>query len=94
MKFKWWYGALILAFILAALSPLASSWPDGLEWVANDQGFAGKAADAPYQFIPDYVVPGVRGDTLATILAGILGVLILFGICYGLARLLRAKNET
>jgi hypothetical protein len=94
VKFKWWYGVLILAFLLVALSPLASSWPDGMERVAEDQGFAEKSADAPYQFIPDYVVSGMRGDALPTILAGILGVLILFGVGYGLARLLRAKNET
>jgi len=93
MKLKWWHGALALAFLLVVLSPLASSWPDGLEHVAEDQGFADKAADGPYQFIPDYVVPGVRSNALATILAGIIGMLMLFGIGYGLARLLRSKNE-
>ncbi|MBM3153768.1 MAG: hypothetical protein FJ008_00365 [Chloroflexi bacterium] len=93
MRLKWWHGVLVLTFLLVLLSPLASSWPDGLERVAEDYGFAEKAADSPYQFIPDYVVPGVRSDALATILAGMIGTLILFGIGYGLARLLRSKNE-
>ncbi|MBM3165941.1 MAG: hypothetical protein FJZ83_00025 [Chloroflexi bacterium] len=93
MKLQWWYGALALALLLAVLSPLASSWPDGLERVAEDKGFAEKAVGTPYQFIPDYVVPGMRSNALATILAGVIGVLILFGIGYGLAKVLRSKNE-
>lgn len=93
MKFKWWYGAIILALLLAILSPLASSAPDGLEKVAEDKGFVGKALRPVYKIIPDYVVPGVTNEAVATILAGILGTLILLGIGYGLAKLLRAKSE-
>ena len=90
---KWWHGALILAFILAILSPLASSSPDGLERVAEDRGFIDTSLEAPYKIIPDYVMPGVTNKAVATILAGILGTLILFGIGYGLAKLLKAKGE-
>jgi hypothetical protein len=93
MKFKWWYGALILAFLLAILAPLASSSPDGLEKVAEDKGFVGKALGPVFEVIPDYAVPGVTNEAVATVLAGILGALILFGIGYGLAKLLRAKSE-
>ena len=93
MKFKWWYGALLLALLLAVLSPLASSSPDGLEKVAEDKGFMAGALEPIFNIIPDYVVPGVASETLATILAGVIGILILFGVGYGLARLLKAKNE-
>jgi len=93
MKFKWWYGSLLLVLLLVILSPLASSSPDGLERVAEDKGFIGRALEPVINIIPDYVVPGVANETLATILAGIIGILILFGISYGLARLLKAKNE-
>lgn len=93
MKFQWWHAALMLTLALAMLSPLASSSPDGLERVAEDKGFIGKALDAWYQLIPDYVMPGVANETAATILAGILGTLILFIIGYGLAKLLKAKSE-
>ena len=93
MKFKWWYGALILALLLAILSPLASSSPDGLERVAEDKGFIGSALDPFFEVVPDYVLPGVTNEALATILAGILGTLVLFGIGYGLAKLLMAKSE-
>ena len=93
MKFKWWHGALILALFLAILSPLASSSPDGLERVAEDEGFIDTAFEAPYEVIPDYVMPGVANEAVATILAGIIGTLILFSIGYGLAKLLKAKGE-
>ena len=93
MKFKWWHGALILALFLALLSPLASSSPDGLEKVAEDKGFIDTALEASYNIIPDYAIPGIANDAVATILAGIIGTLVLFGIGYGLAKLLKAKDE-
>jgi hypothetical protein len=93
MKFKWWHGALILALLLAILSPLASSSPDGLERVAEDKGFIGTTLEPFFEIVPDYVIPGVTNEAVATILAGIVGTLILFGIGYGLAKLLRAKDE-
>jgi hypothetical protein len=92
MKFKWWHGVLILALFLALLSPLASSSPDGLERVAEDKGFMETAREAVFEVIPDYVLPGVGNEAGATILAGIIGTLMLFGIGYGLARLLKAKR--
>jgi len=94
MKFKWWHGALILALFLAILSPLASSSPDGLEKVAEGKGFIDTAIQSSYEIIPDYVIPGIANDAVATILAGIIGTLVLFGIGYGLAKLLKAKGET
>jgi hypothetical protein len=93
MKFKWWHGALILALLLAILSPLASSSPDGLERMAEDKGFISTALGPFFKVVPDYVIPGVTNEALATILAGIVGTLILFGIGYGLAKLLSARRE-
>jgi VIT1/CCC1 family predicted Fe2+/Mn2+ transporter len=92
VKFKWWHGALILALLLAILSPLASSSPDGLEKVAEDKGFISVALGPFFRVVPDYLIPGVTNEALATILAGIVGTLVLFGIGYGLAKLLRAKK--
>ena len=93
MKFKWWHGALILALLLAILSTLASSSPDGLERVAEDKGFIRTALGPFFEVVPDYVIPGVTNEALATILAGIVGTLVLFGIGYGLAKLLRVRRE-
>lgn len=73
-----WIAGLLLAIALAVASPLASSHPDGLEWVAEQKGFLETARDPLYNLIPDYVMPGISNEALATILAGILGALIVF----------------
>jgi hypothetical protein len=48
------------------LSPLASSHPDGLEWVAGQHGFIEVAREAVYNIIPDYTMPGIVNPALAT----------------------------
>ena len=69
-------GGLVVAVLLAVLSPLASTHPDGLEWVAEEHGFLGTALQAPFHIMPDYVFPGIPNDRLATVVAGIVGVLV------------------
>ncbi len=94
MKSKWWLIGLAVCLVLACLSPLASSSPDGLERVAEDKGFIGLAGEAPFHLIADYVFPGIENEVLATILAGLIGTLILFGGVYGLAWLVTSRKET
>ena len=79
-------GGLLIALVLTVLSPLASSHPDGLEWVAEQHGFIETAKEALYNIIPDYTLPGISDPAIATIAAGIIGVVIVFGIAYGIAR--------
>jgi len=93
VKSKWWLISLLVCLAVACLSPLASSSPDGLERVAEDNGFIGLAGEAPFQVIADYVFPGMGNEALATILAGIIGTLILFGVAYGIAWLLTLRKR-
>jgi cobalt/nickel transport system permease protein len=79
-------GGTLITLALAVLSPLASSHPDGLEWVAEQHGFIETAKAALYNILPDYTMPGISNPAIATIVAGILGVLIVFGVAYGIAR--------
>jgi len=89
-----WVLGLAIALALAVFSPLASAHPDGLEWVAEQNGFL-EAARAPlFSLIPDYVFPGVSNEALATILAGIVGTLLVFGVALGLAHLRRSRKAT
>jgi len=78
----------VVCLAVASFAPLASASPDGLERVAEDKGFIDLAQEAPFQVIADYVFPGIGNEALATILAGIIGTLILFGVVYALAWLL------
>lgn len=81
-----WVTGLLIALALAVASPLASANPDGLEWVAEQQGFLDTAQGSLYQIVPDYIFPGVSNEALATIIAGILGTLLVFGIAFFIAR--------
>jgi len=92
VKSKWWLISLLVCLAVACLSPLASSSPDGLERVAEDKGFIGLAGEAPFQVIADYVFPGIENEVLATMLAGLIGTLVLFGVAYGLAWLLKSRK--
>lgn len=89
---RWWILGLIIALAATILSPLASPSPDGLERVAEDQGFIDRALEPFYELIPDYVLPGVPNEDLATVLAGMVGVLIVFGLAFGAAYALRGKE--
>jgi cobalt/nickel transport system permease protein len=79
-------GGSLLALVLAVLSPLASAHPDGLEWVAEQQGFLGTAKEALYNLLPDYTIPGISNPVLTTIIAGIIGVIIVFLVSYLVGR--------
>lgn len=65
-----------IAILVTFLSPFASGSPDGLERVAEDEGFIDEGRAAPYEVIADYAFPGIENETVATILAGVIGVSI------------------
>ncbi len=87
--------ALAVAIGLAtAVSPFASSSPDGLERVATDHAFIEDGRPASVQEdspVPDYAFPGVADARLATALAGFTGTLIVFALAYGAAALCRKR---
>jgi cobalt/nickel transport system permease protein len=85
----WVVAGLAVTLLVIFLSPLASAFPDGLEWVAERQAFLGIAQDAPYQLLPDYTIPLLGETALSTILAGVVGALIVGALMVGLARSLR-----
>jgi len=83
---------LVVALILGGLISLfASSFPDGLERVAENLGFIEKEKGEPTlkSLIPDYAIPGIKNEKLATSIAGIVGTLVVFSVGYGAAVLIR-----
>ena len=73
-------GLLVVLGLAFLVSPLASSEPDGLERVAIDQGFDGRAVDHALGSGPlaGYGVAGVDSEWLSTGLSGVVGVLLCF----------------
>lgn len=89
-------GILIILIIAMALSLAASSYPDGLERVAERYGFIDRAIEIlPEGFflIPDYTFGGVKNEYWQTSLAGLFGVLIIFAIFALVYLIYRVANK-
>jgi cobalt/nickel transport system permease protein len=86
-------GMTLLAFLAAGVSFLASSSPDGLEFVGEDIGFLAESepvfGGSP---IPDYVIPGLSNEVLAGILAGMVGVVVTGAALYLLLGAIRTRR--
>jgi cobalt/nickel transport system permease protein len=83
-------GLLVCVGLAVFVAPFACPWPDGLEKVAQQLGFADLIATrlsgnipAP---MPDYHLPWVGSVTIATALAGACGTLLAFVAAYMFAR--------
>ena len=90
---RWWLVGLVMAALVVVIAALlASGDPDGLERVAIDQGFSQAAEEAPFSIIPDYAMPGI-GGSLSTIVAGLLGVVVVFGVVWLIGRALARRSR-
>jgi len=89
----WVVGGVLISLAAVLLSPLASSHPDGLERVAENLGFLGSGLDAPYQILPDYTIPFLGETPLSTILAGVVGALVVLGLIILVGRSLRKPKQ-
>ena len=89
---NWVFVGGIISLLVVLLSPLASSDPDGLERVAMNMGFIDAGQSAPYQIIPDYTLPFLGEAAISTILAGLVGVVVVAFIIVLIGRGLKAKS--
>lgn len=89
------YGSLICIGLVIFVSPFASRWPDGLEKVAASLGFDQKAVMQPLTPAPlaEYQVPGLGSPSVSTMLAGVVGIVIVSVLSFVLARLLVPRSE-
>jgi cobalt/nickel transport system permease protein len=96
--FGWVIVGLVVALAVVTLAPLASVNPDGLERVAIDAGFIERGAGAAYEVFPDYTIPLLGETAVSTILAGVVGALVVGVLIVIVVKLLRrpvtATSET
>ncbi len=85
----WIYAGVLISLLVVMLAPIASGDPDGLERVASDIGFLDEGLSAPYEVLPDYMVPFIGETAFSTILAGIVGALVVLGLLLLVGRNLR-----
>ena len=79
-----------------AVSPFASSHPDGLERVAEEQGFIEKADGADVWTaspLPEYGVEGIGSEHLSTSLAGLIGTMATLVIGFGVGRVIAKRRD-
>jgi len=94
MRRYWWLAGLAVAVVVViVLAPLASSDPDGLERVAIDSGFAEQGQEAAYEILPGYSIPGLGDGSLSLIVAGLVGVTLIFGAMWLLGRVLARRSR-
>ncbi|MEI6074236.1 MAG: energy-coupling factor ABC transporter permease [Verrucomicrobiota bacterium] len=88
------YGLLAALGLAACVAPFACPWPDGLDAVAARLGLTPSAAP---KFLPvlaaDYRLPWISSPVAAVAVAGIIGVLVVFGLSWLLGRWLVPKSS-
>lgn len=89
---RWLLAGIGIVLLVLLLSPYASTSPDGLEWVAQQQAFLDTAVSAPYELLPDYTIPGWERADLSTVIAGLLGALAVTAVVIVVGRAL-ARNK-
>ena len=92
---KWTVAVPVTASVVIAgmLSPFASGFPDGLEWVAEKYHFLHESAPSFVRPLPDYSVSFIGNEVISTSLAGLIGVAVTFFIAWSIAKaLVPVKN--
>jgi high-affinity Fe2+/Pb2+ permease len=89
-------AGLVAAIVVAVLiAQFASSSPDGLEYVADQEGFAETAAEHDLAETPlaDYGENLTSNSWVNNAVAGLAGVLLTLGIGYGIFWMARRSNR-
>ena len=88
-------GLLVALLLAGVVSGFADSDPDGLEKVAQEQGFAATAEDHALSGSPlaDYGVAGIGNARLSGGLAGVAGVVLTFAVGAGVFTLTRKRQK-
>lgn len=86
------FGAMTLSFFGALFSPLASGFPDGLEWVAGKLFFKEFSAYEFSALFPDYQALFSTNEALATISAGVIGIGLMVLFTYPIGKLIHISK--
>lgn len=88
----WVLAGFLVVLAVLIISPLASADPDGLERVAINLGFIERSASTPFELLPDYTIPFLGSTSLSTIVAGLVGALIVAAVTVLMFRLIQRNN--
>ncbi len=88
------FGTVVILGLLILVVPFASRLPDGLEKVAQSLGFQYRS-NVPASIstpLKDYGFPGIESLAGASVVAGLVGALVVFGFSFLVARILVPKH--
>lgn len=87
-------GLLVAVVVATVVSQFAVDNPDGLEFVAQEQGFIDSATDHAFGSFPfaDYATAGVENETLSLALAGVVGVTVSLVVMGGIVLAVRDRR--
>lgn len=88
----WIVAGGIITLLVVLISPFASADPDGLERVAGNLGFLDAGQSSPFSIIPDYTLPFLGETALSTILAGVVGIVVVALVMVLVGRGLKARS--
>ena len=83
-----------ILLVAGVLSLFASTYPDGLDSVAEKLGFVKLAENVRVQVptpLAEYQIKGL--GKIGTSIAGLVGSAVCFSIAFGLAKLVKPKND-
>jgi cobalt/nickel transport protein len=86
---------LLVILVIAVLAPfLASSNPDGLESTAEKILLPGVSDEAIHESpMPDYIIPSLGENPISSAIAIVIGVLVVFGLAYGIGYILKKNSK-
>ena len=90
----WIFAGLAVSLFAILISPYASGNPDGLERVAQDLGFLEAGQSSPYNLFQDYSIPFLGDTGVSTVIAGVVGVIVVFGLLMLVGRNIRGSKES
>ena len=90
----WIFAGLAVSLFAILISPYASGNPDGLERVAQDLGFLEASQGSPYNLFHDYSIPFLGDTGVSTVIAGVVGVIVVFGLLMLVGRNIRGSKES
>jgi cobalt/nickel transport system permease protein len=86
-------GVAVALALVVFVAPLASSSPDGLEYVAEQTGIVEAGEDNPIGGpLADYQVSGVESESTGTALSGVIGVGVTFAVGLGLLAVFQRRR--
>lgn len=89
---KWLVPVVSILLIAGVLSLFASTWPDGLDSVAEKYSFKNKETKVELPTpLADYKVKGLD-EKVGTSIAGLVGSAICFGVAFSIAQVVKPKN--